>query len=350
MKASSTLIFFALLIAGCNSSDRKVDDRTDFNRDSTGLGALSLNAPNNEELINLNQFQNVVENVSYVENADENSRQQLDIIYPESGEEPYKFIVALHGGGWMSGSKNSGSLAPMFQAVYQGYAVAAVNYRTGAEGKWPANVEDAKAAIRYLRTNAEELNLDAGNIVVWGISTGAYLAQMLAATNGDTQLGNSETESQNAESDVQGVVSWYGISDISGVAEKLDAQSNIIMGIDVRKIRNGEVDSEINPTEHVDSNFPPMLMIHGTDDEIAPIEQAENMRDLVNDATGSETAQLIVVNGAGHGDKEIHTDEYIHQTLDFIDEILYPEGNPYRSGQLEKIELLNLQNPETEEE
>lgn len=115
----------------------------------------------------MDQFRKRYLDIPYTES--DNDRQQLDIVFPPFGNPPYKVIVALHGGGWSSGDRKSASLRNIQMAAQQGYVVVNVGYRLSDQAKWPAQLYDVKAAIRYIRANAKQYRFDTRNIVVWGI-------------------------------------------------------------------------------------------------------------------------------------------------------------------------------------
>ena len=291
------------------------------------LGAFGLEGAAKEQQVDMQQFRRKALNIAYANSG--YPRQTLDIIYPSAGEAPYKFVVVFHSGGWAAGDKRSETLAPIFQAITQGYAVVSVNYRLSDEVTWPKPLHDAKAAIRYLRANAFKHLLDASNIVVWGVSSGGHLAEMLAATNNqpafeDAGLGNPGTSSA-----VQGVVSWYGIPDVSELTAAGIPAANKLMGFEVKS--NKEKTREANPVALVTKDFPPILLVHGTNDQVVPFAQAVNMQTKVNESTGRMIATLKRVEGAGHGDSTIRTNQIVSNCLDFVDRILFNGKNPHRN-------------------
>ena len=113
---------------------------------------------------NLPDGTKVHRDLEYVQDGHE--RQRLDLYLPEKADGPLPVIVWVHGGGWLAGSKDGGG--PALPFVSKGYAVAAINYRLSQHATFPAQIEDCKAAIRWLRANAKEYNLAADRIGVWG--------------------------------------------------------------------------------------------------------------------------------------------------------------------------------------
>ena len=116
--------------------------------------------------------------------ANLSSAEKLDVYLPNAGTGPFPVIVAIHGGAFMMGDKADGQLTPMLEGLNRGYAVVSVNYRLSSEAAAPAQINDVKAAIRWVRANAAQCNLDPDRIAAWGGSAGGYLAA-LAGTSGD---------------------------------------------------------------------------------------------------------------------------------------------------------------------
>ncbi len=291
------------------------------------MGEYAAHAKGKVKSIDISQFPKTIVDIHYA--AGDNPRQTLDIIYPSVGEAPYKAIVIVHGGGWKYGDKRAETLAPMLQATTQGYAVVSLNYRLSDEVIWPKPLHDVKAAIRFLRAKGKDYELDTKNIVVWGSSAGGHIAMMLGATNNHPAFENLSMGYENFSSAVQGVISWYGVADISRVTNLGSHPANEIMGFNVQE--NWEKTNDANPINLVGPDFPPILLVHGTNDKVVPYMQSVNMKNVVNEATGREIATLMTVEGVGHGDNKFKTAENMSKYFDFADKILYNGNNPYRS-------------------
>jgi acetyl esterase/lipase len=321
-------LFFLAGLLGCSpqriTADQDIAGIGDADPEQLERTAFGFNLSAEEQLMDMGQFERTALDIPYT--TLENDRQTLDIVFPEGGEPPYKTIILFHGGGWMAGDKQSETIAPVFHATKQGYAVVSANYRLSGEATWPKPLHDAKAVIRFVRANADKYELDAEKLVVWGVSSGGHLASMLAATNHQPEFEDYELGSPEASSAVQGVVSWYGVYDVSGLSDTATPAADALMGYDVRmkKARNA------NPIGWVTDNYPPALLIHGTEDQVVPFEQSEMMKAKVIEATGEQRAELIPVPGAGHGDTLIRNEEMVERCLDFVDGILFGGENPNR--------------------
>jgi len=316
------LILFMLVFAtsckekAAENKFQPVDLHAGHDHSLTGLEEFGRDSM--EKRMDMSQFPNAVLDIRYANTN--HPHQSLDIVYPDSGPAPFKFILVFHGGAWSTGDKQSEYIAPIFQAITHGYAVVSVNYRLSGDAKWPAQLHDAKAAVRFMRANALKYNLDASKIVAWGVSTGAHIAEMLAATNGDADFEDLKMGNSGQSSAIQGVIAWYGISDLSGLKQVGIQAANELMGFDVsiEKERAGLA----SPIELINENFPPILIAHGTNDKVAPFEQAVNMQEKVNEVTGMERAQLISFQGGTHGDAMIKTSASVARAIDFIESII----------------------------
>ena len=140
--------------------------------------------------------------------ADASESQKLDIYLPNSGSGPFPVIVAIHGGAFLMGDKADGQLTPMLAGLDRGYAVVSINYRLSNEAKFPAQINDVKAAIRFVRANAGTYGLDPNKIAAWGGSSGGYLAAMLGTSGGVADLEDTSQGSPDQSSAVR--QSWIG--------------------------------------------------------------------------------------------------------------------------------------------
>lgn len=340
MKTKTTIrlvvlyIMLATTFYACRDSSKpRVTDPSKYERAT--LGESSANASGKERNVDMSQFSKTALNIPYAGNS--NARQMLDIAYPSVGKAPYKTIIVFHGGGWMSGNKQSETIASIFQATTQGYAIISVNYRLSDEVKWPKPLHDAKAAIRFIRANANRYLLDTKKLVVWGASTGGHIAEMLAATNDQPAFEDLSMGNKDASSAVQGVVSWYGIANVSSLVSTGVPSANRIMGFDVHA--NKARTHDANPIELVTNRFPPILLVHGTNDQIVPYQQSVDMQRKVNEVTGKRTAELVLYKGASHGDGVIKSKNNVAKCLDFVDSILFDGKNPYRNTNYTDIKI-----------
>lgn len=142
--------------------------------------------------------------------ADVSETQKLDIYLPNEGEGPFPVIIQIHGGAFKSGDKASGELTPALAGLERGYAVVAVNYRLSGEAKFPAQINDIKAAIRFIRANAETYNINPDKIATWGGSAGGSLSALAGTSGGVEELQDDSLGNAELSDSVQAAVDWFG--------------------------------------------------------------------------------------------------------------------------------------------
>ena len=125
------------------------------------------------------KYQNKLLDVAY---GDKTGKEKLDIYYPETGDGPFPVFIEVHGGGWYFGQKNSVEFEPFLCGRERGFACVSLGYTLSPEAHYPLAVLEIKAAIRFLRKNAERYNLDPERFALWGGSAGAHLAGLAAAS------------------------------------------------------------------------------------------------------------------------------------------------------------------------
>jgi acetyl esterase/lipase len=237
----------------------------------------------------------VLRDLVYVAGGHE--RNKLDLYLPEYIEGPLPLIVWIHGGAWYAGSKNDWS--PAVPMVSKGYAVASINYRLSQHGVFPAQIEDCKAAIRWLRANAAKYGLDPERIGVWGASAGGHLVALLGTTAGvkewDRHGGNLDQSSR-----VQCVVDWFGPTELTGMGVEGDPPgSPVALLIGGPAQENKEKARKASPLSYVDKHSAPFLIMHGDKDDIVPLRQSELLADALTKAGVEVTLQVVKDNGHG---------------------------------------------------
>ena len=155
---------------------------------------------------------------------------QHDIEYSRVGDLPLKLdlylprvkvreplVVWVHGGAWRSGSKKS---MPLGKLVEDGYPITSVDYRLSTQARFPAQIHDIKAAIRFLRGHGDKWHLPTKKIVVAGDSAGGHLAALVGVSNGNAELEGEVGNDRNQSSDVQGVMSFYGAANLTTILKQ----------------------------------------------------------------------------------------------------------------------------------
>lgn len=229
----------------------------------------------------------------------------LDVIKPKEVVEEGKrrpCIVWIHGGGWQNGNKSSG-LSRLGTWVAEGdYVGISVGYRLSGVATWPAQIHDCKAAIRWVRANADKLGIDPDKIGVWGSSAGGHLVSLLG-TSGDVKEIEGDNGTPGVSSRVACVVDYCGPSDFMRFARSGASAANA--NGPVSKLLGGPVTEKVaaareaSPVTYVTKDDPPFLVVHGTADRTVPFAQGETFYEKLK-AAGVD-ATFVKMDGGGHG-------------------------------------------------
>ncbi|MFT3906175.1 MAG: alpha/beta hydrolase [Steroidobacteraceae bacterium] len=269
--------------------------------------------------------------------------QTADLYLPTRDKAPHPAVVYVHGGGWGLGSPRMGSnVAMLSNLAARGFVVMGINYRFHGEAKFPAQIQDVKAAIRWLRSNAAEYGVDTARIGIWGESAGGYLAALAGTSCGVAALepkaaaggpgpgaagpgatgagaagaaprpampGMVTVNSDPKQSDcVQAVVDWYGPVDFPSMdkqslagsmqhAAPTSAESQLL-GCTLAQCPAALVASS-NPITYIDNSDPPFLIMHGDSDHSVPSGQSSELQRAL--ATKGVKVRLVLEPGLDHG-------------------------------------------------
>jgi acetyl esterase/lipase len=232
-----------------------------------------------------------------------NRRQMLDLYVPKDARAPLPVIAWIHGGAWMQGDKSN---CPALPFAAKGFAVASIGYRLSREAKFPAQINDCKAAIRYLRANAARYNIDPDRIGVWGSSAGGHLVALLG-TSGDVKELQGDGPNGGVSSSVQAVADWFGPTDFLQMSkfpsnirhDEAGSPESQLVGGPIQQ--NADKVAAANPISYVKKGgkYPPFLIMHGDKDPLVPLNQSELLRDALKGVEADVT--FIPVKGGGHG-------------------------------------------------
>jgi acetyl esterase/lipase len=262
----------------------------------------------------------VLRDIEYVPGGHE--RQKLDLYLPKAGEVRSEssgrrpLIVWIHGGAWQSGSKDR---PPALRLVEKGYAVASINYRLSQHAIFPAQIEDCKAAIRWLRMNAGKYGYDPNRVGVWGASAGGHLVALLGTTGGVKEFDVGPNTGLSSR--VQAVCDFFGPTDFAKIGsfpstmrhDAADSPESKLVGGPIQE--NKDKAQRANPIAYVTKDDPPFLIVHGDKDPLVPHNQSEILYDALKKA-GVE-ATLYTVHGGGHGGfKDPQVDVLVAQFFD----------------------------------
>ena len=211
-------------------------------------------------------------------------------------------VIYFHGGGWQMGTYKNPAVSWL---VGYGFAVASVQHRLSGEAKFPAQVHDAKGAIRWLRAHADEYGFDASRVAVVGVSSGGHVAMMAGLGEGDLEgeVGGNLEES----SEVNAMVNYFGASDLvlrsktqPGATEPKGSVVRNLLGVAVSE--DEALAKKASPAFQVKREAPPLLLIHGAKDPQVKVDQAYRMAEAYEEA-GLEVALEVLPEG-GHGGAE----------------------------------------------
>ncbi|MFN3193993.1 MAG: alpha/beta hydrolase fold domain-containing protein [Aureliella sp.] len=230
---------------------------------------------------------------------------KMHIVLPENKpKEPCPVFVWVHGGGWQGGNK-AGGIRQVTPMVREGFVGATIEYRLTGEAPFPAQIEDCKCAIRYLRAHADKYNIAEDRIAVGGSSAGGHLVALLG-TSGDVKELEGQGGWAEHSSRVQAVVDLYGPTDFRTFVTTKGYESHNRAGSPESKLLGGgevlpntDGIKQVNPITYVDKDDPPFLIIHGKDDRVVPPNQSQALHDALK-AAGVESS-LHLLDGAGHG-------------------------------------------------
>jgi acetyl esterase/lipase len=243
---------------------------------------------------------------------------QLDLHLP-SGKPNAPLVVWVHGGAWRSGSRKE---IPLGELVADGYAVASVDYRLSTQARFPAQIHDIKAAIRFLRGHGEDWNLSTRKILVAGDSAGGHLAALVGVSNGLGELEEDVGNDRSQSSDVQGIISFYGGSDLTTILQQ-STPKGLSMRVPALDLLLGGQPEDVSalarlasPVFHVDKADPPLLLVHGDQDPQMPVNQALELLGAYQKAEAS--VHLEIVHGAGHGGAAFYDAERLAVVRKFL--------------------------------
>ena len=253
---------------------------------------------------------------------------KMTLFVPRTKEK--KPAVLYFPGGGFTSADHEKFLEMRYALARAGYVVAACEYRA-VPNKFPALLEDAKAAVRWMRAHASEFGVDADRIGRLGDSAGGYVVQMAGATNGEKNWDVGDFK--EVSSDVQAVVSIYGISDLTTIGEGIGnenvhasaavTEALLLNGPAFKDFAGASVNADpqkakaASPIGHVDGTEPPFLLMHGSGDKVvSPLQSKKMFEALQNEKV---EAEYVLVRGAEHGDLPWYQPGVISRVVNFFD-------------------------------
>jgi acetyl esterase/lipase len=272
--------------------------------------------------------------------ANQSNAQKLDIYMKAGVHTPRPVIVWIHPGGFIEGDKsgNAGAafalarvnmISVVMPMLERGYSVVSVNYRLSEEAVFPASVYDIKAAIRWIKANADTYYFDPNRVVAWGSSSGGYYAALMATSGDVKELEDLSMGNPDFTSKVIAAIDWYGPTDFLAMdpqhlelgqeahVHEPTSHESLFMGASVTSIP--EKCKLASPITHVSAKSAPLYIQQGTGDPVIPYQQGQTLADTMATAIGKENVGLDLVPNVGHADSCFFAEENIHKMLDFLD-------------------------------
>jgi acetyl esterase/lipase len=256
----------------------------------------------------------------------------LDLYLPQGVKQP-PLLVWIHGGAWRAGSKAS---MPLGDLVQHGFAVASVDYRLSPVARFPAQIHDIKAAIRFLRGSADKYGFNADKIGILGSSAGGHLVALMGVTNGNPNLEGNLGDFNQESSRIDAIVDYYGPTNFMtilpqstphGLSVRVPALQLLLGDLPENKPDLAKLAS---PVFHVDDNDPPLLMIHGDQDPQVPINQSHELHGQYKQHNLDVTFE--VVHGGAHGGPQFFDTQRMQLVEDFLRKHLSSQPAPEKKA------------------
>ena len=255
-----------------------------------------------------------------------------DIYLPKKEAESYPVVIHIYGSAWFSNSsKGMADLGTIVKSLLDaGYAVVCPNHRSSMDAKWPAQIHDIRAVIRFVRGEAKKYKFDTSFIATSGFSSGGHLSSTAATTSGlkQTKVGTVDIDLEgtvgnylNESSAVDAACDWSGPVDLTA----MDCGEHMQMGNDSpedvllasKLAQEPDKYLSLSAVNYIDSNDPPVIIFHGDKDNVVPNCQGKKFFELLK-AAGVKTEATFPAEG-GHGGPQMYTEENLKKMVHFLD-------------------------------
>jgi len=251
----------------------------------------------------------IVSNVTYLTAG--NYECKLDMYLPRDTQKPNTTVVMIHGGGWVSGTKEITQMH-ILPYVEMGFSVVNVGYRLGQVAQAPAAVEDVRCALRWVFRNAKQYQFDTTAIIVTGHSAGGHLALMAGMLPHASEFDRICTGT-DVEPKVAAIINWFGITD---VADQLEGGANrrdyAVKWFGVQPSKEAELNlaKRVSPLSYVRKGVPPVLTLHGDADQTVPYSHGVRLHEALTKAGAQSTLHTIAKGGHGGFSREATLEAY----------------------------------------
>lgn len=258
----------------------------------------------------------------------------LDIYLPKEIKPSYPVVIYIYGSAWFSNNAKGADMNTIGKALLDnGYAVVVPNHRSSMDSLYPAQINDIKAVIRFVRGNSAKYNLDSSFVGISGSSSGGHLAALAGTTNDIKDYTDGSTtmyiegdlgEYTSFSSNVDAVCDWFGPTDLL----KIDSCRETVAykeGQSPEEILIGGTKEEfkskfvlLNPITYIDPTDPPFLIFHGDADNVVPYCESELLYEALQDK-GVQSEYFLVPEGQHY--MKVHTEENITKMVDFFNQV-----------------------------
>lgn len=246
---------------------------------------------------------------------------KLDIYVPDDGKDSHKVVVLIYGSAWFSNNSKADAFNSYGKQLLDGgFVVVSINHRASVEAKFPGQIQDVKAAIRFVRGNADKYGLDTSFIGITGYSSGGHLSSLAGTTNGvkTKKFGKVKVDVEGSlgaytkeSSAVNAVVDWFGPIDMSRMERcetYKDGNSPEAVLIGGPSADNPDMVKAMNPMSYIDKKDPKFLVIHGDTDPVVPYCQSEFFAKALKD--NGLLDEFITVPNGNHGPVTFNDDTF----------------------------------------
>ena len=265
--------------------------------------------------------------------GDDQAYHTCDIYLPKQEKTSYPVVIHIYGSAWFSNSsKGMADLGTIVKALLEaGYAVVCPNHRSSMDAKWPAQLHDIRAVVRFVRGEAEKYKFDTSFIATSGFSSGGHLASITATTSGaqEAKVGTVEINLEGAvgpysyeSSAVNAACDWSGPIDLTamdcGESMKMGENSPEDVLLDSKLAKEPDKYLSLSATTYVDKNDPPVIIFHGEKDNVVPCCQGKKFYEVLK-AAGVKTEATFVPEG-GHG-MGMYSEENLQKMVSFLNAV-----------------------------
>lgn len=340
--AASAVAVGATLV-GCQT-EAAAEPAKDTANAAAGVTSITLEQATSENVLTVGTETtsvSLVEGIVYKQALSGSSATplHLDLLVP-AGDEAKPLVVFIPGGGF-TGSNPQGSIVQRMALAQAGYVVASVQHRVVPGARFPQPLEDVKAAVRWLRANADTYHIDAERVAAMGNSSGGYFATMLGVTGDIAEFDTGDNLDQSSA--VSAVIDLYGVSDLTIIGAGLESEieeghhspatteAMLINGTAFGNNKGAsvfdtpETAAEASPFTYIDGTDPAFLIFHGDKDTlVSPVASAELAERL---RAANVPVQRYTIAGASHGGAMFDQPEIIDLMVEFLDENVKNAGS-----------------------